>query len=109
MINFDLLNRESYEDIDNRWKNYLIDKVEYSNRLYLLGNYTKKGHHLTDMQEIDDLIKDDNIKIDYFEIGNFTDDDLVKFFDDKILKAFQDNLKNKPSKNDCEMGSCVIF
>ena len=100
MINFDLLSRESYEDIDFRWKNYLIEKVEYSNRLYLLGNYAKKGQFLTDRQEIDDLIKDENIKIDYFEIGHFTDEELVKFFDERILRAHQDKLKNRPEKDD---------
>jgi len=110
MLNFDLLNRDSYEDIDNRWKNYLINKVEYSNRLYLLGNYIKKGHHLTDRQEIDDLINDENIniKIEYVEIGGFSDEELVKFFDNKILKALEEKIKNKPTKEN-ESGSCDIF
>jgi hypothetical protein len=108
MLNFDLLNRDSYEDIYNRWKNFIINKLEYTKRIYLLGNYTKKGHHLTDRQEIDDLINDENIRIDYHEIGNFSNEELVKFFDDIIFKAMQDKINDKPSK-DNNSGSCIIF
>lgn len=108
MLIFDLLNRETYEDIYNRWKNFIINKLEYTNRLYLLGNYNKKGHHLTDRQEIDDLISDENIRIDYYEIGSYSNEDLVKFFDDLILKAHQDKINNKPSK-DNNSGSCIIY
>lgn len=108
LLNFDLLNRESYENIDSQWKTYLMDKVGYSNRIYLLGNYIEKGHHLTTRQEIEDFINsDENIKIEYFEIGGFSDKELVDFFDDRIIKAVSERLKCAPSKNND--GSCIIY
>lgn len=108
LLNFDLLNRDSYEDIDSRWKNYIIKQMEYTKKVYLLGNYKKKEEHLTDRKEIDDLLSDENIKIDYFEIGGFTDEELVKFFDNRILMALQDKMNNKDDDKN-KAGSCLIF
>ena len=67
---FDILNRSSYEDIVEIWKDYLMDKVNYTNKLFLLGNYYKEDEHMTEKKEIEELIEsikqEKNFTIYYF-------------------------------------------
>ena len=110
---FDILNRSSYEDIVEIWKDYLMDKVNYTNKLFLLGNYYKEDEHMTEKKEIEELIEsikqEKNFTIDYFEIGNLSDEKLMEFLDDKILKANNEKKKTKQNHKDDNSGSCMIF
>lgn len=112
-IVFDFLNRDSFEAVVETWKEYLIDTVNYSNKLYLLGNFFKEGKHLTEINEIDDLLneikEEKGVKIDYFEIGNNNDEKIEKLIDDIIFKTFVEKKKNSKSGKCSEAGSCFIF
>lgn len=113
-IIFDFLSRESFEDIVEIWKVYLIDTVGYSNKLFLLGNYFKEGEKLTEKNEIDELLKEieeeKGVKIEYFDIGAYQDQKLVELFDDKIYKMYLEMTKNsKSSKSNHDSGSCSAF
>lgn len=111
-IVFDFLNRGSFEAIVEIWKEYLIDTVNYSNKLYLLGNFFKEGKFLTEINEIDELLneikEEKGVKIDYFEIGNNNDEKLEKLIDDVIFKNYVQK-KNSKSDKDNEAGSCAVF
>ena len=43
--------------MDNQ-KYYLMENVNYTNKLFLLGNYFKEGKHLTEKNEIDELLNE---------------------------------------------------
>ena len=68
----------------------------------------KHGDVKYEMLEHKNILTEKNIKIEYVEIGGFSDEELVKFFDNKILKALEEKIKNKPTKEN-ESGSCDIF
>ncbi len=96
------------------WKIYLIDTVNYSNKLFLLGNYFKEGEHLTEKNEIDELLKEiedeKGVSIEYFQIGSFPDQKFVELFDDKIFNIYLEKKKNaKSCKGNNDAGSCTVF
>lgn len=111
---FDFAERKTFESIIDVWKGYLIDKVEYANKLYLLGNQFKNEEFLTTrIEEVQDLIKEINqekgVNIEFFDIGNMSNDKLIEFIDDKILIVYEEKKKSKPNKSDPSSGSCFIF
>jgi len=112
-ILFDFLNRDTFEAIVEIWKEYIIDTVNYSNKLYLLGNFFKEGKHLTEQNEIDDLLneikEEKGVKIDYFDIGNNCDEKIEKLIDDIISKTFVEKKKNSKSGKGDQSGSCLTF
>lgn len=92
----------------------MIDTVNYSNKLFLLGNYFKEGEHLTEKNEIDELLKEiedeKGVSIEYFQIGSYPDQKFVELFDDKIFNIYLEKRKNaKSSKGNNDAGSCSVF
>lgn len=86
----------------------------YPNDIYILGNYQNSNSPpLTQMDEIDQMIKFSQINANYLEIGHKSKDEVNIIIDDLILQTFENDKKNKKA-NTCKMDSlkvdkCVIF
>jgi len=82
--------------------------------LFLLGNYFKEGKKKTEQREIDDLLKEikdeKGVQIDYFEIGKYTDSEIVDLIDKKIINSYLEKKTSSKSSRGCnEAHSCCVF
>jgi hypothetical protein len=112
---FDLNNRNSFDNLNDCWLNFLKNDCYYSNDVYILGNYLDKSSApITSTEEINEMVKFSEIpKSNYIEVGNKTINELNILIDELVFHTYKDELKNA-KEEDCKGGSfkvekCIIY
>ena len=108
LIMFDLNNRNSFDNLNDCWLNFLKSDCYYSNDIYILGNYLNKSSApLTCPEEVIEMIKFSEINANYIEVGNKTSDELNILIDELIFQTYKDELMNAKAE-DCKGGSFKV-
>ena len=105
IIMFDMNNRESFEDVLDKWVKFLRE-IKYSNTIILFGTSNtndKDSFPMTDEEEIKELIEVAEIKGTFYNIGNIGKAETTNLIDNLIETSYEE-AKNNVNKKDC-----VIF
>lgn len=103
-IFFDMTERDSFQNILNRWIIWLRDTVKYKGVIFLMGNIINKAKiRITDEKEINELIAISGINAQYIEISDMTDDKKIELLDKLITEA------EEKLKLDQKVKNCKIF
>ncbi len=108
-------NRNSFDNLNDYWLNFLRDDCCYSNDIYILGNYsTYSSAPLTQVEEINEMIKFSQINANYIEIGNKSKNELNHLIDELILQTIENEKKSSKTGGDCKGGSmkidkCILY
>ena len=105
IILFDMTNRQSFEDILDKWIKFLR-QLNYSNTIILFGtkNYDDtEALPMTDEKEINDLIDVASINGTFHYIGDKSTEEKNQLIDQLIESTYNQAKNNKNNKD------CVIF
>lgn len=107
-IIFDLTNRDTFNNLLNKWLIWLRDVLKYQGQVFILGNIKNKEKKFlcTDEEEIQELINVSEVPAQYFEIGNLSDEKKNDRVDQLILEAEKEKEKRTDGSKD---KNCIIF
>ena len=102
IIMFDMTERESFEDILDKWIKFLRE-IKYSNTIILFGTNNpndKNALPKTDSEEINYLIDVTGIKGKFYDIGNKNEKEICELIDTLIETSYEE-AKSNMNKKDC--------
>jgi hypothetical protein len=103
--------RDSFDNLFNKWIIFLRENIHYDRLIIILGNYyninLKNKFLITDEDEMKKLSEISEVKFIFYEIGNKTKDEKIELIDNLIKEAEEYEIKegiyDKKQKEKCQI------
>jgi GTPase SAR1 family protein len=112
-IIFNMAERDSFDNLVNKWLIFLRENIHYDRLIILLGNYYNLNSYnkflITDEDELKKLSEIIEVNFIFYEIGNKTKDEKIELIENLIKEAEEYEKKEgilDKRKND---KNCMIF
>jgi GTPase SAR1 family protein len=110
-IIFSMIDRDSFDNLYNKWIIYLREVIHYDRLIIILGNYfninLKNKFLITDEDEMKKLSEISEVKFIFYEIGNKTKDEKIELIDNLIKEAeeyeIKEGISDKKKNEKCQI------
>lgn len=96
-IIFSMIDRDSFDNLYNKWIIYLREVIHYDRLIIILGNYfninLKNKFLITDEDEMKKLSEISEVKFIFYEIGNKSKEEKIALIDNLIKEAEEYEIK----------------
>jgi hypothetical protein len=110
-IIFNMNDRDSFDNLFNKWIIFLRENIHYDRLIIILGNYyninLKNKFLITDEDEMKKLSEISEVKFIFYEIGNKTKDEKIELIDNLIKEAeeyeIKEGISDKKRNEKCQI------
>ena len=110
-IIFNMNDRDSFDNLFNKWIIFLRENIHYDRLIIILGNYyninLKNKFLITDEDEMKKLSEISEVKFIFYEIGNKTKEEKIELIDNLIKEAeeyeIKEGISDKKRNEKCQI------